>query len=380
MVKHLKEMTNRERILAVFRREPIDQIPFMHWDRHFPRGQIERELRNRGMGLCCVRPCYVESHPNVEVVQKYCGKGRLVRTYHTPVGSVTEKLRVGIGYGQARYGRDWKGMTPKRIEYMIKDVRDYDVVRFIVEDAHYEPYYEAIKDAQRRIGEDGIVVTAIGYSPFQKILIDLAGAARLYVDFFKNRDKVEKLYYALADKQSEIYSIAAKSPAEYVGYGDNIDGVMVSAPIFEKYHLPMYERCAEVVHAEGKVLGVHMDGRLSNLAESIAKSEIDIIEAFTPPPMGNLPLRDALSLWRRKVIWMNFPSSVYVLGSEEVRKHLISLLREAVPGERLVVAASTENIVAEECLMAFTEVMEKATFPLSQRSIDKIQRELKIVL
>jgi uroporphyrinogen-III decarboxylase len=368
----LGQMTNKERMLAVFRGDPVDRVPFMHWDRHFPRGQVEREVRSHGMGLCSVRPCYIESHPNVEMTQGMDQDGTLVRTYHTSEGSVTEKLKTGIGYGQARYGRDWKGITPKRVEYSVKNAEDYDIVMSIVEDTHYEPYYDAIEDAQQHLGDDGIIVTSIGYSPFQRMLIEWVGAQRLYIDFFRNREKIEELYSALAKKQEEIFRIAADSPSEYVGYGDNIDSVIVGRPFFERYHIPMYNKCASIVHRRGKVLGVHMDGRLKDLSEAIARSEVDVLEAFTPPPMGDLPLREALAMWKGKVIWMNFPSSVYILGADAARKHLLQLLREAVPGERLILAASTENVVDLQCLRAITNVMEKLPFPFSVDSIENI--------
>ena len=370
-------MTNRERILAVFHGDPVDRIPFMHWDRHFPRGLVEREVRNLGMGLCTRRPCYVESHPNVEVTQKMLGRGTLVRTYHTPLGSLTEKWKVGVGYGEAWYGRDWKGILPRRIEYLIKKTEDYDIMEFIVEDARYEPYYEAIKDAQRHLGEEGIVITTIGYSPFQKMLIEWIGTKKFYIDFYKNREIIEKLYNSLAKKQEEIFHVAADSPAEYIGYGDNIDSVLVHPRLFERYYIPMYNRCARIVHARGKILGVHMDGRLKALAQTIAKSEIDVVEAFTPPPMGDLPLDDALSLWKRKVIWMNYPSSVYLSGPEPVKNYLLDLLEMAIPGERLMLAASTEIRVPEECLRVVAEVMREVTLPLSKQKIDNIRNKIR---
>ncbi|MDH5439863.1 MAG: hypothetical protein OEY31_04595, partial [Candidatus Bathyarchaeota archaeon] len=184
--------------------------------------------------------------------------------------------------------------------------------------------------------------------------------------------KIEDLYSALAKKQEEIFHIAADSPSEYIGYGDNIDSVIVGRPFFERYHIPMYNKCASIVHRRGKVLGVHMDGRLKDLSEAIARSEVDVLEAFTPPPMGDLPLREALAMWKGKVIWMNFPSSVYILGADAARKHLLQLLREAVPGERLILAASSENIVDLECLRAIMDVMEKLPFPFSFDSIENI--------
>jgi len=120
-----------------------------------------------------------------------------------------------------------------------------------------------------------------------------------------------------------------------------------------------------------------MDGRLKALAQTIAKSEIDVVEAFTPPPMGDLPLDDALSLWKRKVIWMNYPSSVYLSGPEPVKNYLLDLLEMAIPGERLMLAASTEIRVPEECLRVVAEVMREVTLPLSKQKIDNIRNKIR---
>lgn len=378
-------MTNRERILAALRREPVDRIPFMHWWRHFPRGSVEREVRNRGMGLCVALPFYIESRPNVEVVQSsaYTGGRKVVKfTYHTPLGSVSELFRAGVGWGLGIMGRDFKGLTPWRVSpeeggRMVKGPEDYDIVRFMVEDTRYEPYHEALKDFRRYLGEEGIATTSLPYSPFQRIAIEFVGQARLYVDYAGHRDKVEGLYEALVEKCRELYPLAADAPAEYVNYGDNVDGVLVSPRFFERYYAPNYDEAARVLHGAGKVVGSHMDGRLKVLAQAIAKTELDVIEAFTPPPLGDLPVADALSLWKEKVLWINYPSSVYASGGPEaVRGHLLDLLRSTIPGDRIILAASTENYVPLEVLKAITEVMEKATYPLSKEGIERIEVSL----
>lgn len=371
--------TNRERILAALRRQPIDRIPFMHWWRHFPRGSVEREVRNRGMGLCANIPFYIESHPNVEVVQTstYTGGKKFLRiTYHTPLGSVYELLRTGIGWGSGIMGRDFKGHTPWRVSpeeggRVIKRPEDYEIVKFIVEDTRYEPYYEAIKDFQRYLGDDGIVITSLPYSPFQRIAIEFVGQGKIYIDYARHRDKVLSLYETLVAKYRELYPLAAKAPVEYVNYGDNIDGVLISPPFFERYYAPNYAEASRILHESGKILGSHMDGRLRILSKAIARTELDVIEAFTPPPMGDLPVQEALSLWKEKVLWINYPSSVYASGSPEaVRKHLLDLLSSAIPGDRILLAASTENYVPLEVLRAITEIMEKATYPITREWIE----------
>ena len=366
-------MNYRERIMAVLRGGSADKIPLVHYDRHFPRGEVERKVRNMGVALCVSRPCFTYSRPNVELIQRFTPEGLLVRTYNTPLGSVTEKLKVGVGYGEARYGRDWKGMQPRRVEFLIKKPEDYDIVKFIVEDTHYEPFYDAIEDANHHLGDDGIVQVYLGYSPLQTIIIEMVGFHNFYVDYLKNRRKVEELYEALDRKYEEKYKIAAEAPADFILYGDNIDGQLVSPKFFERYCLPAYKKCADKIHSKGKILGVHMDGRLNVLKNLIGKANIDVVEAFTPPPLGDLRIDEALDLWESKVIWMNYPSSVCLMGPEAVKKHTLELLKQVVPGDRLLITASTENVVPHDSLLMLTEIISKVKLPFSKEDIEKIK-------
>ena len=122
-----------------------------------------------------------------------------------------------------------------------------------------------------------------------------------------------------------------------------------------------------------------MDGRLKTLAESIAKTKLDVIEAFTPPPMGDLPAGQALSLWKDKALWINYPMSVYLSGGPKaVKRHLLNLLKEAIPGDRIVIAASTELFVPLESLKAIAEIMEKATYPLTEEKLEEIKEPLSL--
>ncbi len=119
-----------------------------------------------------------------------------------------------------------------------------------------------------------------------------------------------------------------------------------------------------------------MDGRLNILKHLIAQTPIDIIEAFHPPPMGDLPLKEALALWKDKVIWMGYPGAIYSLGPEAVKNYTLDLLRSVGAGDRLVIAMSTENLVSNENLLVLTSVLENADLPLTEEKIDKIKKSL----
>ena len=130
--------------------------------------------------------------------------------------------------------------------------------------------------------------------------------------------------------------------------------------------MPVYEEQARALHAHGKLMAVHMDGRLGALAELIARTPIDIVEALHPPPMGDLPLGSALSLWKAKAIWVGFPGSVYMHGPAATKAYALDLLRGAGSGERLAIEMSTENLVSNQNLLALTSVLEHAELPLRQ--------------
>ena len=378
----MAEMTRRERILKASLKQRTDKLPFFHWWRHSQIGWAERECRNRGMGMNYERPSYIASLNGVDIAEQLITiEGQKVwrRTYGTPVGSVFYDEIREPGTGEWHGRRSWKDVTPWETSRLIKSPEDYKVVKYIVEHTEYKPYYFPVEQAKDWLGEDGLVCEMHPHSPMQMLMIDWVGSeqGRFFIHYAKYRDLVEDLYHALSKSREAMYEITARSPIDVVLGGDNVDGVLVNPRLFEKYFMPEYEKMAAALHAHGKLLAVHMDGRVAVLKELIARTPIDIIEGLHPPPIGDLPIGEALKAWPDKVIWMGFPGSVYVMGPDETKKKMLSVLRESVPGERLCVAMSTENIVSNENLLAMTSVLEKCDLPLTPKQIDKIEKAVR---
>jgi len=371
-------MNPKERILTLLSGKVPDRVPFAHCERHLPRGEKERLARNMGMGLLCYRPAHVESMLNVEIVTR-SEPNKLIKTYRTPLGELTEVISHGIGYGAALFGRDWKGVQPIRTQFLVKEPNDYKVLKYIVENISYKPYYYPVEDQIERLGNDGIVITTMPYEPMQRLLVEWVGP-RIFVDLLKSREQVEEVYYALEKKyEEELFPIVANSPSEVVLYLGNIDSILVNPSLFEKYYLPTYKRCSDVLHSKDKLLDVHMDGKLRPISKLISKAEIDIIEAFTPPPVGDYPIDEALSLWKDKIIWINFPSAISTaLGPRPkvVKQYLLEQLKRTLPSTRVMFIASTENFVPEDNMMAMAEIMEKAELPLTEDLLLRIQNNI----
>jgi len=380
----MTEMTSRERILATLNGECADKLPFFHWWRHSQIGWAERESRNRGMGMCWSRPSHIKMMHNVEVTQiQDVSKLESVhrRIYKTPVGSIYIDEKRDPGVGQWKGQRSWRDVSPWKIERLIKKPEDYDVLKYMVEHTEYKPYYFPIEQAKKWLGDDGLVINILPHSPMQMLMIDWVGSehGRFYIHYAKYQEKIEEVYEAISESYENLYEIAAESPADAVIFGDNMDGVLVNPKLFEKYFMPEYEKCARVLHEHGKLMGTHMDGRVGVLKDLIAKCPQDFIEGLHPPPMGDLPISEALSAWTDKVILMGYPGSVYALGPEEVKRHSLDILRSVIPGERLIIEMSTENIVSNENLLMLTSILENANLPLTEEGIDRIERTLGFI-
>jgi hypothetical protein len=328
------------------------------------------------MALLWLRPPIVAKMHGVAISEEHgesSGQATVRRTFSTPLGSVHLDERREPGTGQWHGQRSWNDVTPWRAEYPIKEPGDYEVVKYIFENTEYVADYFPIEQAIDWLGDEGVVIDYLPYSPMQTLMIEWIGMidGRFFVHLADHQDLVEDLCETIRKCRAPVYEISARSPAPIAQCGDNVDGVLATPPIFEKYFMPEYEKQAEVLHRHGKLMAVHMDGRLAGLKELIARTPIDIIEAFHPPPMGDLTVSDALDAWQDKSIWVAFPSSVYFHGPEVTRQFALELLGDLQTGERVVIEMSTENLVSNENLLALTKVLENVQLPITKEQLDR---------
>jgi uroporphyrinogen-III decarboxylase len=229
------------------------------------------------------------------------------------------------------------------VEHPVKNAGDIRALRFMIEDTVYEPDYENYVRVKEDLEGDGIVTVWADYTPLMKIIIRHMGFKTFAIMYRRNRGVIEELVEALDKSFLKMYRIIADSPAEIVRVGDNIDSTLVSPSIFEKYCLPYYNKYTDILHEKGKTVISHMDGRLKALENIIGKTKLDAVEAFTPPPGGDLSPKEAKEAWKNKIIWMNFPEEVFLRETEEIRSFTIRLLEEIAPGKGFIMSV-TEDI------------------------------------
>jgi len=161
------------------------------------------------------------------------------------------------------------------------------------------------------------------------MLYQLMGVEQFAVDSQERRDLFDSLHATMAKRYEELYEFAAGSPVEILQLGDNIHSDMVGRERYQKYLMPEYAKITSRLRGTGKLLAVHMDGNLRSLEADIAASQFDIVEAMTPPPMGDFSVREARQRWPTKALWLNFTSSMHIEPPDIIAAHTRELLAEA---------------------------------------------------
>jgi hypothetical protein len=315
-------VTLKERILTAMTWGEPDRIPLTIYDWMLPRGTTERVLRDSGVGLITRLPAHRVEQREVEIVtREYQERGRklLRRTIRTPVGDAWQTLEPDAAYGTSNWIQ----------EHFIKGPEDYRVMECYYQDAVYRDNSDVIRETQRRMGDDGIVLVRIAKSPIQEMLYQMMGLERFAFDYHERRDLFDSLHATMLRRYEELYDFAAGSPVEILQLGDNITSDMVGKERFRNYLMPEYRKVMTRLQGTGKKLAVHMDGNLRSLQREIGEAEFDIVEAMTPPPMGDVSVKEAREGWPGKALWINFTSSIHIEPPEVIAEHTRSLVEEA---------------------------------------------------
>jgi uroporphyrinogen-III decarboxylase len=340
-------MNARERILAAMAWQEPDQVPLTIYDWMIPRGSAERELRE--MGLCIITrlPAHRLEHRAVQFhTQEYWDNGRhlLRRTIRTPVGEVYQTCQL-----EAAYGSTWI------LEHYIKQPEDYAVLEYVYRDALYQDNLAAIRETQRALGDDGLLVIRVAKGPIQEILYQMTGLERFSIDLVEHRDRIDSLYNVMVERYDELYDLAAQAPVEILQSADNITADVVGIERFRSYCVPCYERHMRRLAGTGKRLAVHLDGRLRALSAAIAEAPFDIVEAFTPAPTGDLTVEEARRAWPDKALWLNFTSSMHVQPDTAIAAHTQALIEQAGSTRGFAIGI-TEDIPAQHAVRSLRTI------------------------
>jgi hypothetical protein len=325
-------MTIRERLEAFWSGERPDQIPYTIYQnewRHTADHPAWQPMFERGLGVVWYLRTFATAVRDVDIrVDETLENGKRLRreVRRTPVGEIT-----------ATWVDGWHQ------KYFLETPADYRVMTHITEHTDLTPCYEAYLARVAQLPPHAIPVPELWRTPLQIMLVDLVGLENFGVHLYEYAEEVQRLYDAMLKNFGRIVEIVAAGPGRYVSNLENFTAETLGPRRYDKFLLPVYEQYFPILHAAGKLVGCHYDGRLASCRKSIARAPIDLIESLTPPPEGDLTLAEARAAWPDKLFWSNLNVGCYELPPTQLKELVLKRVAEAAPdGRRLAFEVSEQ--------------------------------------
>lgn len=293
-------MTPRERILAVYRGDTPDVVPYMldlsHWfyHRHHlpwdlsrvyedPETELIDYHRRIGAGfyLPNLGSFYsVTFPPDVQVTtskDEVDGSPEITWQIRTPLGQLERRRR----WEEQTYAwgiRHWG----------IQNERDLQVFGDAMSRRSFMPKWDHYRAWTNEVGDNGVVYLPAGYSAMGQLLnywMGIEGVAYALVDY---PDTLREIVEVVNANNLQLIDLLAGSPAEIIIMGDNFSSDVQPPPFFRRWSAAYYEEAIRRLHDAGKFVAVHIDGRLRGALGMIRAANADCGDAITPTPLGDL--------------------------------------------------------------------------------------------
>ena len=328
-------MTTRETMMSVYRNTMPERPAVGIYTRYLSRGEMERKARNNGLGIIAYVPLTSQIGPPWHMLDGFLSEVRDAglssryfykngtlyeqRAYNTPVGELSAEIGKSAGKGGEHIAK-----------YYIQKPEDYRVMEYIVRNTVLSRNTGLFRATARELGEDGVVMGRMDRTPYQKLLIELAGAERFLMDLCDGNEALAELLETMGKRYREQVDMAMDSDAEIIWIPDNVTADMTPPENFEKYLMPHYQYCVKCAKQAGKLVVAHYDGKIRPLSRCVNGIGFNAIESVSDPTIGgDMTFAEAVKAFPGKVILPNFPSNLSLAPEETIRDYVENLKQQA---------------------------------------------------
>ena len=342
-------MTSRERVLAAYRGEEIDRLPY--WakmggayllgqsDEFCKLSDFEQLDYIHGDGRFGLASCVRTVRPHV--TETVTDTGDIKTTvFHTPDGDLVDKWAFDNGTG-----------THHPIEFAIKTVEDIGRYRWFYKDLKQEILDDDISGAQERlkeIGQRGITAASWGTSPLMDLIEHIIGPENtnfMLFDYPEQMSELINLMHTACVERARL--VARHSPADIVVSVENTSTTLISPDQFDSWCLGHLCDFGRAIEAEGVMHELHMCGHTNVLLEKIDTIPASAIEAFTSPTLGNTRLIDGKTKAPSKTLIGGTNVNTWLCNEQEIKDY-ISKEISACPNTRRIIL-TTAGVAPPQC-------------------------------
>jgi hypothetical protein len=293
-------MTMRERILAVYRGQTPDVMPFMldlsHWFYHGQRlpWDLSRAYEEPEHAL-------IECHqrlgagfylPNLGAffAADYGDEvtAEIIKGARDGVPEITWRLTTPRGSIERKRVWEENSYSWAISQWGVKTEDDLRVLAEALASRAYSPRWEQYQAWVDAVGDDGVVYMPTGSSAMGQLLNYWMGVTGVMYAAQDWPDLMHEVVDRINDNNLKLIDLVAASPAEVILLGDNFSSDLQPPRFFAEWSQSYYVEAIRRLHAAGKAVAVHIDGKLRGALTMIRDAGADCADAVTPAPMGDL--------------------------------------------------------------------------------------------
>jgi len=344
-------MRERERLLKVLKGETPDRVPWFadlgHWYRAESGGQWNLFKINN-----CT-PGMIELHKEVKAGW-YIEVGSLHEEYYDDGVSREREIkgdcaieRFITSVGELQMERKWNPISFSWdiTKLMVKNINDLEILVHAIERRKFIPKYENWEVIEQTGGEVGLGFPSLGYSGLGSLISYYMGVENTIYALYDESEVIRKYISAYNEKHLDLVDLYSKSPAPHLFFTDNLSSDVQSPDLFEEYSFAHYKAISEKLHKVGKTVSTHIDGMLNHIISVVAEAGIDVADACTPAPTGDLTATEIREEAGNNIILMGGISPVKwlpVTSEKDFIAHVREWLDLRKISNRLVLSAGDQ--------------------------------------
>lgn len=326
-------MTERERFFKVLKGETPDRVPWFADLGHWFRAESGQQWDLYNISNCTkeiadlhratragwyieVGSLHEEYYEDGVVRERELVGDRAVERFRTPVGEILME-------------RKWNPVSFSWdiVKLMVENMKDLKILLYAMKRKKFLSRYENWEMMEKIGGDVGLGFPSLGYTALGSLMSYYMGVENTVYALYENPDITEQYINTYNEKHLELVDLYCKSPAPHLFFTDNLSGDVQPPDIFRKYSFDHYKAIAEHFHRVGKTVSTHIDGMVNGVIGITAEAGIDVADACTPKPTGDLtPLEIRKQAGDNMILMGGISPAMWLPSTSE--KNFISHVRE----------------------------------------------------
>jgi hypothetical protein len=329
-------MNSKERLIAALHGQAVDHVPFAPflayvWESFSPDIQNAGQLAfHHAVGadpLWRGAPCPVRAVRPEEMTS---------RTVQDGANEITQ-VTTPVGTLQFVRARSDQGNTSFLVEHPLKTQDDYMVWMWVEENTTYVSNSDAVKEHFAGNGREGLSIGGIvprsksAYQDMIEFFVGTEEMAYAQVDF---PDTVRTLWEVMVENDLRAAKMSAESEYDYFISWEDSSTQNYSPDQYDEFIGSEIGSWCEILASAGKHYIQHACGHVAALTQRMRDHGVFAIESISPPPTGNITIRDARALVGDTfgIVGGIEPTRFLQLSEAELGPYVESVIEEAQGG------------------------------------------------